>query len=188
MPYITSVLQYYVRRTRMRQVFTDLISEKKMKLIWVALFSGLRFICENFVLVKDACRKEACVFFACKHAFICTPYRHHGFSLLMLLLFPNFVWLEDCWIPFRYYLLKAAKMNLCLQIQDSGIRDMILHMIQLDPKKRLPCRSYLQKYESVVFPFYFSNFLHKFFADIVPIDSDARVRTILVSSSLWFPL
>ncbi|EES07686.1 probable serine/threonine-protein kinase vps15 isoform X1 [Sorghum bicolor] len=62
------------------------------------------------------------------------------------------------------------------KIQDTGIRDMILHMIQLDPKKRLPCRSYLQKYESVVFPFYFSKFLHKFFSDIVPLDSDARVE------------
>ncbi|AQK75788.1 protein kinase family protein / WD-40 repeat family protein [Zea mays] len=62
------------------------------------------------------------------------------------------------------------------KIQDTGIRDMILHMIQLDPKKRVPCRSYLQKYESVVFPFYFSKFLHKFFSDIVPLDSDARVE------------
>ncbi|OEL38474.1 putative serine/threonine-protein kinase vps15 [Dichanthelium oligosanthes] len=75
-----------------------------------------------------------------------------------------------------YYLHETAKINLCLQIQDTGIRDMILHMIQLDPKKRLPCRSYLQKYESVVFPFYFSNFLHNFFSDIVPLDSDARVE------------
>ncbi|KAF8730110.1 hypothetical protein HU200_017078 [Digitaria exilis] len=62
------------------------------------------------------------------------------------------------------------------KIQDIGIREMILHMIQLDPKKRLPCRSYLQKYESAVFPVYFSNFLHKFFSDIVPLDSDARVE------------
>ncbi|XP_034577641.1 serine/threonine-protein kinase VPS15 isoform X2 [Setaria viridis] len=67
-------------------------------------------------------------------------------------------------------------MLLLHKIQDTGIRDMILHMIQLDPQKRLPCRSYLQKYESVVFPVYFSNFLHKFFSDIVPLDSDARVE------------
>lgn len=101
-------------------------------------------------------------------------------SLLILLLFPNFGRLEDCWILFRYYLQKASEINLFLQIQDTGIRDMILHMIQLDPQKRLPCRSYLQKYESVVFPVYFSNFLHKFFSDIVPLDSDARVRIIRV--------
>lgn len=57
---------------------------------------------------------------------------------------------------------------------------MILHMIQLDPKERLSCGGYLQKYESVVFPIYFSEFLHKFFSDIVPLDSDARVRIIEV--------
>uniref|UniRef100_A0A0D9VM64 non-specific serine/threonine protein kinase n=1 Tax=Leersia perrieri TaxID=77586 RepID=A0A0D9VM64_9ORYZ len=62
------------------------------------------------------------------------------------------------------------------KIQDTGIRDMILHMIQLDPKERLSCKNYLQKYESVVFPVYFSKFLHKFFSDIVPLHSDARVR------------
>ena len=166
----------------MRQVFTDLISER-IKLIWVALF-----LCENFVLVKDAWNAWKPVFFLLVNMLPFATVSSSWVSLLILLLFPNFVWLEDCWIPFRYYLYKAAKMNLCLQIQDSGIRDMILHMIQLDPKKRLPCRSYLQKYESVVFPFYFSNFLHKFFADIVPLDSDARVRTILVSRCLWFPL
>uniref|UniRef100_A0A0D9YZN6 non-specific serine/threonine protein kinase n=1 Tax=Oryza glumipatula TaxID=40148 RepID=A0A0D9YZN6_9ORYZ len=38
------------------------------------------------------------------------------------------------------------------KIQDTGIRDMVLHMIQLDPKERLSCKNYLQKYESVVFP------------------------------------
>uniref|UniRef100_J3LI06 non-specific serine/threonine protein kinase n=1 Tax=Oryza brachyantha TaxID=4533 RepID=J3LI06_ORYBR len=62
------------------------------------------------------------------------------------------------------------------KIQDTGIRDMVLHMIQLDPKERLSCKSYLQKYESVVFPVYFSKFLHKFFSDIVPLHSDARVE------------
>uniref|UniRef100_A0A0E0CSK4 non-specific serine/threonine protein kinase n=1 Tax=Oryza meridionalis TaxID=40149 RepID=A0A0E0CSK4_9ORYZ len=62
------------------------------------------------------------------------------------------------------------------KIQDTGIRDMVLHMIQLDPKERLSCKNYLQKYESVVFPVYFSKFLHKFFSDIVPLHSDARVE------------
>jgi hypothetical protein len=89
-------------------------------------------------------------------------------------------------LPITYTKPLKYKINLCLQIQDTGIRDMILHMIQLDPKKRLPCRSYLQKYESVVFPFYFSKFLHKFFSDIVPLDSDARVRVIQVCSNLSF--
>ncbi|KAL5213166.1 hypothetical protein ABZP36_024013 [Zizania latifolia] len=67
-------------------------------------------------------------------------------------------------------------MHTLEKIQDASIRDMVLHMIQLDPKERLSCKSYLQKYESVVFPTYFSKFLHKFFSDIVPLDSDARVE------------
>jgi phosphoinositide-3-kinase regulatory subunit 4 len=54
---------------------------------------------------------------------------------------------------------------------------MVLHMIQLEPGERLSCKSYLQKYESVVFPTYFSR-LHKFFSDIVPLGSDARVRIV----------
>ncbi|KAL5207317.1 hypothetical protein ABZP36_031752 [Zizania latifolia] len=66
-------------------------------------------------------------------------------------------------------------MHTLEKIQDASIREMVLHMIQLDPKERLSCKSYLRKYESVVFPTYFSKFLHKFFSDIVPLDSDARV-------------
>ncbi|CAM0943441.1 unnamed protein product [Alopecurus aequalis] len=67
-------------------------------------------------------------------------------------------------------------MHTLEKIQDAGIQDMVLHMIQLDPKERLSCKSYLQKYETVIFPTYFSRFLHKFFSDIVPLGSDARVE------------
>lgn len=66
---------------------------------------------------------------------------------------------------------------LWLQIPDSGIRTMILHMIQLDPESRLSSESYLQSYASVVFPCYFSPFLHKFFSCLSPHDSDTRVRS-----------
>ncbi|XP_020241564.1 phosphoinositide 3-kinase regulatory subunit 4 isoform X2 [Asparagus officinalis] len=61
------------------------------------------------------------------------------------------------------------------KIQDTGIQKMILHMIQLDPESRLSCESYLQNYTSVVFPSYFSPFLHKFFSCLIPLDSDTRV-------------
>ncbi|KAK1285419.1 hypothetical protein QJS10_CPB20g00819 [Acorus calamus] len=61
------------------------------------------------------------------------------------------------------------------KIPDSGIRKMIHHMIQLDPELRLSCESYLQSYASVVFPSYFSAFLHGFFSCLIPMDSDARV-------------
>ncbi|KAF6164233.1 hypothetical protein GIB67_010203 [Kingdonia uniflora] len=61
------------------------------------------------------------------------------------------------------------------KIPDSGIRKMILHMIQLEPESRLSAESYLQSYTAVVFPCYFSPFLHNFFSCLIPLDSDTRV-------------
>ncbi|PIN14329.1 WD40 repeat containing protein kinase [Handroanthus impetiginosus] len=61
------------------------------------------------------------------------------------------------------------------KIPDSGIRKMILHMIQLDPESRCSAESYLQNYAAVVFPSYFSPFLHKFYSFLNPLSSDARV-------------
>lgn len=53
---------------------------------------------------------------------------------------------------------------------------MILHMIQLDPDSRCSAESYLQNYAGVVFPTYFSPFLHKFYSILNPLSCDARVR------------
>lgn len=61
------------------------------------------------------------------------------------------------------------------KIPDIGIREMIMHMIQLDPAVRLSCDSYLQSFASTVFPSYFSPFLHKLFSCMIPLDSDTRV-------------
>lgn len=65
-----------------------------------------------------------------------------------------------------------------MQIPDSGIRKMILHMIQLDSESRCSAESYLQNYAGVVFPSYFSPFLHKFYSLLNPLSSDARVRNL----------
>ncbi|KAA8534941.1 hypothetical protein F0562_029843 [Nyssa sinensis] len=61
------------------------------------------------------------------------------------------------------------------KIPDSGIRKMILHMIQLDPESRYSAESYLQNYAGVVFPSYFSPFLHNYYSCLNPLDSDTRV-------------
>ncbi|CAK7337394.1 unnamed protein product [Dovyalis caffra] len=61
------------------------------------------------------------------------------------------------------------------KIPDSGIRKMILHMIQLEPEARLSAESYLQDYAAVVFPSYFSPFLHNFYYCWNPLHSDMRV-------------
>lgn len=62
-----------------------------------------------------------------------------------------------------------------VQIPDSGIRKMILHMIQLEPELRLSAENYLQDYANVVFPNYFSPFLHDFYCCWNPLHSDTRV-------------
>ncbi|KAL6502690.1 hypothetical protein OROHE_024343 [Orobanche hederae] len=61
------------------------------------------------------------------------------------------------------------------KIPDSGIRKMILHMIQLDPESRCSAESYLQNNAGFVFPCYFSPFLHKFYSLLNPLSCNARV-------------
>ncbi|KAM7259635.1 hypothetical protein ACFE04_015376 [Oxalis oulophora] len=61
------------------------------------------------------------------------------------------------------------------KIPDFGIRKMILHMIQLDAESRLSAEGYLQTYAGVVFPNYFSPFLHNFYCCSNPLHSDMKV-------------
>ncbi|KAJ7973771.1 Kinase family protein [Quillaja saponaria] len=61
------------------------------------------------------------------------------------------------------------------KIPDPGIRRLILHMIKLEPESRLSAESYLQEYATVVFPNYFSPFLHDFYRCWNPLHSDMRV-------------
>ncbi|GAB2292419.1 Serine/threonine-protein kinase [Dionaea muscipula] len=65
------------------------------------------------------------------------------------------------------------------KIPDLGIRKMILHMIQLDPESRLSAEGYLQNYAGVVFPNYFSPFLHNLYSCLNPLDCDTKVAVCL---------
>lgn len=47
-------------------------------------------------------------------------------------------------------------------ISDKDVRDMISHMIQLDPEKRYSAEQYLEFGKGKVFPTYFYNFLHQY--------------------------
>ncbi|KJZ78037.1 hypothetical protein HIM_02674 [Hirsutella minnesotensis 3608] len=47
-------------------------------------------------------------------------------------------------------------------ISDKDVRDMIAHMIQLDPEKRYSADQYLEFWKGKVFPAYFYNFLHQY--------------------------
>ncbi|XP_024979475.1 serine/threonine-protein kinase VPS15-like isoform X2 [Cynara cardunculus var. scolymus] len=67
------------------------------------------------------------------------------------------------------------------KIPDSGIRKMILHMIQLDPDLRCSAESYLQSYAGVVFPCYFSPFLHNLYSNLNRNNSDSRVALCQLS-------
>ncbi|KAI8066486.1 hypothetical protein BC940DRAFT_368091 [Gongronella butleri] len=48
------------------------------------------------------------------------------------------------------------------KIEDADIKDMILHMIQLDQDKRLSAESYLAQWRGKAFPEYFYEFLHDY--------------------------
>lgn len=61
------------------------------------------------------------------------------------------------------------------KIPDIGIRKMIQHMIQLEPESRFSAERYLKEYAGVVFPTYFSPFLHDFYRCWIPLHSDMRV-------------
>ncbi|CAI9100458.1 OLC1v1037568C1 [Oldenlandia corymbosa var. corymbosa] len=61
------------------------------------------------------------------------------------------------------------------KIPDSGIRKMILHMIQLDVESRFSAEGYLQNFSGIVFPCYFSPFLHNLYSLLNPLTADARV-------------
>lgn len=47
-------------------------------------------------------------------------------------------------------------------ISDKDVREMISHMIQLDPEKRYSADQYLEFWKGKVFPSYFYNFLHQY--------------------------
>lgn len=47
-------------------------------------------------------------------------------------------------------------------ISDKDVREMISHMIQLDPEKRYSADQYLEFWKDKVFPSYFYNFLHQY--------------------------
>ncbi|CAO3616553.1 unnamed protein product [Cunninghamella echinulata] len=53
----------------------------------------------------------------------------------------------------------TAKLD---KMGDSDIKDMVLHMIQLDPKARLSAKEYLQQWRGKAFPTYFYDFLHEY--------------------------
>lgn len=57
------------------------------------------------------------------------------------------------------------------RIPDKDLREMIAHMIQLDPQKRYSAEQYLEFWKGKVFPEYFYSFLHQYMELITDISS-----------------
>ncbi|KAK5657766.1 hypothetical protein OQA88_2839 [Cercophora sp. LCS_1] len=57
------------------------------------------------------------------------------------------------------------------RIPDKELREMIAHMIQLDPQKRYSAEQYLEFWKGKVFPSYFYNFLHQYMELITDLSS-----------------
>lgn len=66
------------------------------------------------------------------------------------------------------------------RIPDKDLREMIAHMIQLDPEKRYSAEQYLEFWKGKVFPEYFYNFLHQYMELITDISSN---QSLLPSSA-----
>ncbi|KAF7730449.1 Serine/threonine-protein kinase [Apophysomyces ossiformis] len=52
------------------------------------------------------------------------------------------------------------------KIEDEDIRDMIRHMIQIDPKSRFSAEQYLSRWRAKAFPQYFYTFLHQYISSV----------------------
>ncbi|KAK4236246.1 hypothetical protein C8A03DRAFT_35849 [Achaetomium macrosporum] len=57
------------------------------------------------------------------------------------------------------------------KIQDKDLREMIAHMIQLDPQARYSAEQYLDRWKGKVFPEYFYSFLHQYMELITDLSS-----------------
>ncbi|KAG5438557.1 hypothetical protein PCANB_002661 [Pneumocystis canis] len=53
------------------------------------------------------------------------------------------------------------------KIEDSSVKSLICHMINLDPEKRLPAQGYLEKWKNKVFPDYFFTFLYQYISSVM---------------------
>ena len=66
-------------------------------------------------------------------------------------------------------------------IGDHEVRDMILHMIDLDPEKRYSADEYLTFYKTKIFPDYFYDFLHQYMLDLT--DPSSGQRPVILDSA-----
>jgi phosphoinositide-3-kinase, regulatory subunit 4 len=68
-----------------------------------------------------------------------------------------------------------------VRIGDHEVRDMILHMIDLDPEKRYSADEYLTFYKTKIFPNYFYDFLHQYMLDLT--DPSSGQKPVILDSA-----
>ncbi|KAK3265006.1 hypothetical protein CYMTET_26290, partial [Cymbomonas tetramitiformis] len=64
------------------------------------------------------------------------------------------------------------------KIKEPGVMELVLHMIHLEPSKRLSSREYLSSWGPRLFPEYFSPLWHDFSASLLHLDADAKVAAL----------
>lgn len=60
------------------------------------------------------------------------------------------------------------------KIKDKDVRELIAHMIQIDPNSRMSAEDYLEHWQGKVFPHYFSGFLHQYMHSTITDPSSGR--------------
>ncbi|EIE24687.1 hypothetical protein COCSUDRAFT_258, partial [Coccomyxa subellipsoidea C-169] len=63
---------------------------------------------------------------------------------------------------------------------EAPMQQLVMHMIQLEPGKRLSAAAYLEQWGPRLFPAYFEAVLHPFFTALLPMDADERVAAMLI--------
>lgn len=72
------------------------------------------------------------------------------------------------------------------KIQDKDVRELIMHMIQLDPNSRMSAEDYLEHWQGKVFPHYFYGFLQQYMHSITD-PSSGRKPVTTVNEHLGEP-
>ncbi|KAL9641455.1 hypothetical protein ABK040_013380 [Willaertia magna] len=69
-------------------------------------------------------------------------------------------------------------LKLMERIEDNDVREMITHMLDLDPNKRLSAEEYIKQYTPKVFPIYFKFIHEKVMSQMIEKNCDGRIQTI----------
>lgn len=73
------------------------------------------------------------------------------------------------------------------KIEDKDIRDLVSHMIQIDPESRLSAEEYLLEWHGKAFPHYFYSFLYQYVSSLTDHVEQQKDSTIMSALSSAYP-